>query len=105
VPTTHDLNLSWARFLRLPFPDGIAGVEIDGVELAELDGAAAGCVSTFHADGELDARREDILRQCQAELRQALPSLQGPAQAYFSELLLLVDAVLAALGPAGSDTK
>lgn len=89
----NDIDTAWANFLRLPFPAGLAGTEAAGVELAELDGAAAGCVSTFHARGELDERRMQVLEVCRRELRQVLPSLSGDAASYFADLLALADLV------------
>ncbi len=85
----------WQDFHSRPFPDGCAGVEIQGIELDALETYAAGCIDTFVNDnGRLDAERISILRQCADELEVVVLTLDGDARDYFEELGLLSQEVL-----------
>ncbi len=86
---------SWSAFVSLPFPDGCAGLETEGVCLVSLDTFAAGCVDTFVANrGCLDPNRIAVLEQSAADLSRVLPKLEGDARAYFNRLNDMVVAVL-----------
>jgi hypothetical protein len=91
---TNDLGKRWKIFEKLPFPPSCAGKEFDGVCLATVDTFAAGCISYFIDTGHLDAQRKKALDSCAADLAKALPSLQGEAKEYFTELACLVDTIL-----------
>lgn len=93
-----NVKRSWTEFMRLPFPDGCAGEEVDGICLASLDSYTAGCISTFVDRGRLDPTRLKILRQCATELQQVLPKLKGKPLQYFTLLNDLVTATLQEIG-------
>ncbi|MDQ3652621.1 MAG: hypothetical protein M3458_20565 [Acidobacteriota bacterium] len=91
----NDIEKIWRDFEAKPFPEGYAGVEIEGIELASLDTFAAGCIDTFvRNEGRLDAGRISILKECAAELAIVAQKLEGEAQDYFEKLHLLTVKVL-----------
>lgn len=61
-----------------------------------MDTFAAGCIDTYVQRRKLDADRERILLECQADMRRVIPELPPEAGAYFARLLELTDCVLAA---------
>jgi hypothetical protein len=85
----------WEDFRGAPFPQGLAGKEIDGVDLVEADSFAAGCISTFiGSHGNLPRDQIDILRKCLTDIDRVIPSLDGEARRYFSVLRELGRSVL-----------
>ncbi len=89
----------WAEHLKAPFPKEYAGMEIEGIDLALLDGGIAGCVSTFIKYGHeykyrLDEQRIAILGRLYHDVLIVLPSLNDPAKAYFSRLEKLAGLIL-----------
>ena len=90
-----DIGKMWRAFQAKPFPEGCAGVSIEGVELASLDTFAAGCIDTFvETRGRLNSRRISILRQCSKELEVVVKNLNGEARSYFEQLQSLSEKVL-----------
>lgn len=90
-----NLEKTWRDFSAKPFPEGCTGVDIDGIDPVELDTFAAGCIQTFVGEnGHLDAERTSILKKCANELDAIVPTLEGEALDYFSELQLLSYEVL-----------
>jgi hypothetical protein len=93
-----DIEKSWNDFLTQPFPEGYAGIEVNGVELASLDTFSAGCIDTFITNkGSLDVRRISILRDCVRDLNKVIKHLDGDAKNYFEQLRLLSEQVLKAV--------
>jgi len=90
-----NLQTRWHQFAARPFPPGVAGTEIDGIDLAQVDTFAAGCISTHLQAASLDPASRKILAECARELDRALPTLTGQAREYFEELAALTAAVLA----------
>ena len=91
----NNIQKIWREFASRPFPEGCAGIEVQGIELASLDTFAAGCIDTFVSNnGCLDRERISILKQCAAEIEVVVPTLQGEAMDYFEQLQLLSQEVL-----------
>lgn len=83
-----ELVAQWNRFKELPFPEGLAGEEIEGEDLVSLDTFSAGCISTFLGNkGKLDYERRNILKSCITGLQNVIPNLPNEEQGYFKELL------------------
>ena len=91
------IKLLWKGFLKQPFPQHLAGKEIEGIELALLDSFAAGCVSVFLERGRLDKEREVILERCFRELSAVIPNLEDRDKPYFVELHSISEKVLSNL--------
>ena len=89
----------WQEHLSSPFPRGYGGKEVNGIILAELDGAIAGCIHTFiNADGQLDPRRIQILKKCSAHLVAVTQKLDGDALNFFVQLETLANLVCEEIG-------
>ena len=82
-----EIKKLWCQHQSTPFPEGIAGDEIEGEDLVSLDSFTAGCISTFvGCSGSLDSERIKCLVECCAGLAKVLPRLTGEAKAYFTRL-------------------
>ena len=90
----NEIKHRWSIFCGEPFPDSMAGHEVDGICVTSLDTFAAGCIDTFVTNGSLDLHRRDVLESCFKELQVVVPQLTGEPQNYFRELLRLSRAVL-----------
>jgi hypothetical protein len=84
----------WQAFKQRPFPEGFAGREIGGVDLATVDSGAAGCITAFIDNGSLDSSQMEVLTRSMLNLRRALPELEGDPMLYFEELMALIEGVL-----------
>ena len=86
----------WNIHLTSKFPHGYGGKNIDGIELALLDGDVAGCILSFiENNGRLDLWRTAILGICYRDLTIVMTSqLSGEAQEFFSRLETLSNLVL-----------
>lgn len=90
----NEINKLWEDFKSKPFPKGIAGEEIDGIEPAEIDTYAAGCISTYIEGGIIDKERIEILKNCLSSIQTILPKLNDEGKSYFSMLNKLGGVVL-----------
>jgi hypothetical protein len=105
VSSDHIRRL-WEAWLATPYPTteyrpGSADGEVDGVDLALLDGDAASVVA-WYLDPELRGRGESRLqevtrKQSLSTLEQVLPRLSIGGQSYFGQLLELLRLVDRAL--------
>jgi hypothetical protein len=86
----------WNAWRACDFPAGLAGLEIDGVDVTSIDTFAAGCLDTYFDLGRLDERRTSVLEDCAQDLERILPRLTGEASVYFSQLAGLCLGVLIA---------
>jgi hypothetical protein len=94
----REIRRRWEAWRQLPFPEGLAGEEVNGICLTSLDTFAAGCIDTFlERRGSLDAERIAVLRRCAGELRAVVPALAYEAAVYFGELSAIADLVLSHL--------
>jgi len=91
------LQALWDKHLTDPFPVHLAGEEVEGLDVALLDAAAAACISYFLDRGELDLRRAATLGLCHRHLAVVARRLDGPAQDYFLRLEDLAYEVLQAV--------
>ncbi len=88
------IEQEWAEYCKLPFPDELVHVEIEGVCLASLDSFAAGCISRYLDDHSLDVECKTILEDCSSKLRKIVSELQGPANVYILRLQTLVTLII-----------
>jgi len=84
----------WKRFLEKPFPKESSTQDPHEICLLSVDTAAAGCLSSFASNGELDKNRIDVLKSCTEDIQSALPELNGYTKDYFSNLKELCVSVL-----------
>jgi hypothetical protein len=77
----------WQEHNSKPFPEGQGGREVEGIDLALLDGAIAGCISTFlERGGELDLWRTAVLGLCYHDVAVVRKHLRGDARDHFVRL-------------------
>ncbi|MCW3843554.1 hypothetical protein ONA70_25965 [Micromonospora yasonensis] len=77
----------WEAHLRAPFPSGLGGTEVEGVDLVLLDADAAGCVRTWLDNGgHLDDWRRSVVSSCSHQLDLVLPVLADEAAGYYRRL-------------------
>jgi len=84
----------WVRLSRKLFPSNCSGVDIRGIDLVTLDSNVAGCVSTFLAQGHLEASSMDALYYCNDCLDTVALELQGYEGWYFRQLKALTSAII-----------
>jgi len=91
----NEIKNSWNEFCKLPFPENLAGELINGIDPVSIDSFAAGCISTFIANGgSLDNERISILNKCMSDIKSIEPSLNSENQSYYEILFTLGKAVL-----------
>ena len=89
-----DWSELWHEHQNQKFPTGL-GDEVDVADLADINGAIAGCVSTFILSYEkLDTKRIKILSNCVKDLEKIVQKLNGENKEYFVRLLKLGKLVL-----------
>lgn len=85
-------------FFSQPFPMGLAGEEIEGIELVLLDDACSGLVDKFLGrkgiNGKLDKEDFQLLKELRMDLTTVIPHLSDTTKPYFNELKELVDQTL-----------
>ena len=84
----------WQEHKRERFPKGYGGEEIEGIDLALLDGDIAGCVDSFITKRSLDLFRTSILGLCYRDCSVVARGLDGEAKVYFLRLEKLAKLVL-----------
>ncbi|HEX9996371.1 MAG TPA: hypothetical protein VGB45_04445 [Abditibacterium sp.] len=95
----EEIEQLWNDFKNRPFPRGWSERGFDIADLAEVDGASAGCISTFiHNKGTLDEPRKVGLQgciQCLREMEKSVGDDDLRLKMYITELLILSRKVLA----------
>jgi hypothetical protein len=76
----------WNEFKKMPFPDGYAGKDVNGICVTSLDTFAAGCISAYTSNGNLDRNRIQVLKSCLDDLDLILPELSEHPKKYFLSL-------------------
>ncbi len=84
------------RFHRnIPFPEGLGGEEINGVELVLADADSAGLIDTFiRSKTGLDPVQYDLLLKVRNDLTKIIYGLPLHGKAYFQARLDLVEQIL-----------
>lgn len=85
-------------FFALPFPKGLAGEEIAGIDLVLLDSDCAGLIDKFlgrkGTRGKLDQKDYQLLKELKIELNIVIPLLTNSSKKRFIALEELVDRTL-----------
>lgn len=89
-PLVSDL---WEEHERAPFPPGLRGKEIFGIDLVMLDADAAGLIQTFARSGRLSARQSSLVEPIARDLEIVLPAVGGEGRVYFGRLLRALRAI------------
>jgi hypothetical protein len=85
-----DIKTKFDEFIRIPFPDKLNDVVIQGIDLNHLNTDTIGLIDKFISyRGQLNLYDFDLLRQYQTELQSVTRELQGIQRLYFSTLWTL----------------
>ncbi|MCP4678716.1 MAG: hypothetical protein GY854_25045 [Deltaproteobacteria bacterium] len=84
MKTIDQISQEWKAFEKIPFPEKLAGCDVNDVCVTSLDSFAAGIISGF--DGGLSHERRQILSSCLEDLDKILPDLEREAKIYFQLL-------------------
>lgn len=87
----------WREHLATPFPKGLRGKDINGIDFVMLDSYIAGCVKTFIERGNLNQYQLAMLGLSYRNVNFISPVLNEEAVAYFWRLERLAEMVLKAI--------
>jgi hypothetical protein len=93
--TRDDIKRQYIDFEKVPFPIGLGGEEINGVEVVLVDTYAAGLIHSYaHSKTGLDQAQYDLLMEVWNDLNMIMDDLPEHGKAYFQTLYHLVEEVL-----------
>jgi len=88
----------WQEHQNAPFPKGLRGEDVEGIDFVLLDADIAGCVITFLGNhGRLDFWPTAVLGLCYRNVSYVLPQLDEEGRVYFGRLETLAKLVLQAV--------
>jgi hypothetical protein len=95
MPVPVEIAAAWEDWRARPFPRGVAGTQIDGVELVLLDADTAGAVIKVLRtwDSGEGVARDELVHYART-LEAVLPSMTGECESYFQALRSLVGTLL-----------
>ena len=94
----NDIKEKYQEFRNEPFPEGIAGEKIHGIDLVMLDADTAGLIDKFIGyNSKLTRTDFDLLKRLSVELRTVTKELDGQSRTYFSTLWNLAERVVSDL--------
>lgn len=91
----NDIKEKYQEFRNEPFPEGISGEEIHGIDLVMLDAGTAGLIEKFIGYNYKLTRADfDLLQRLSVELKTVTKELDGQPRTYFSTLWNLADRIV-----------
>ncbi|BDD01474.1 hypothetical protein [Persicobacter psychrovividus] len=91
----NDIKEKYQEFRNEPFPEGIAGEEIHGIDLVMLDADTAGLLEKFIGYNYKLTRTDfDLLKRLTVELKTVTKELNGQSRRYFATLWNLADRIV-----------
>ncbi|GAB2814352.1 hypothetical protein GCM10027176_18680 [Actinoallomurus bryophytorum] len=89
-----EVAVLWAEHLGAPWPDGLYWVDDRDGDMAETDGAMAGCVSNYvKSRGAVSEERSRILKEGARDLRRMLPRLRDEGAVYVRRLIRMAELI------------
>lgn len=89
-----EVTVLWAEHLGAPWPDNLYREDDRDGDLAEIDGAMAGCISGYvKSRGALDEERFRNLQDGARDLRRTLPRLRGADAACVRRLIQMAELI------------
>jgi hypothetical protein len=88
------INRLWEEHLAAPFPKGLTGVDVNGIDLVLLDSSIAGCVDTYVDSDALNLFQTAMLGLSYRDASFVVPILNKEAAAYFFRLERLAELIL-----------
>ncbi len=95
----------WAEYQSSPFPKGVGGKDVNGVDFVMLDADVAGCVLAYLDRGTLDVWRTAILGLSYHRCEFVLSILNEEASAYYWRLGRMAELVLEEIVKAGERSE
>ena len=94
----HDLIKElWQEHQDTPFPKGLQGKDLNGIDFVMLDADIAGCVGVFLERETLDVWRTAVLGLCYRNCEYIIPILNEAGTEYFWRLGRMAELVLKAV--------
>ncbi|BDD01379.1 hypothetical protein [Persicobacter psychrovividus] len=91
----NDIKEKYQEFRNEPFPEGIAGEEIHGIDLVMLDADTAGLLEKFIGYNYKLTRTDfDLLKRLTVELKTVTKELNGQSRRYLATLWNLADRIV-----------
>ncbi len=91
----NELQRLWGEHSAAIFPRGLAGMQVEGIDLASLDADITGCVATFaRSGGTLDGEHIKALEVCHQNATKVAEGLSGEPRRYFERLRNLASVTL-----------
>ncbi len=91
----NDIKEKYQEFRNEPFPEGIAGEEIHGIDLVMLDADTAGLLEKFIGYNYKLTRTDfDLLKRLTVELKTVTKELNGQSRRYFATLWNLAERIV-----------
>ena len=97
MSNSESISRLWQEHVSAPFPNGLAGREVEGEDLVMLEADIAGCIVTFLGGNRapaLDPKRLEILNECATSLSRICPKLPVEHRAYFDRLRAMSEDVV-----------
>ncbi|MWA06965.1 hypothetical protein F8568_042825 [Actinomadura sp. LD22] len=89
-----EVTVLWAEHLGAPWPEELYQVDDRDGDVVEIDGAMAGCISTYVQErGVLDAKRSRILQACARDLQRILPRLRSEGARHVRRLIRIAELI------------
>ncbi|HEX9425775.1 MAG TPA: hypothetical protein VF899_21235 [Pyrinomonadaceae bacterium] len=93
----------WQEHLATPFPRGLRGKDMNGIDFVMFDANIAGCITTFLERGKLNLYQTAILGLSHQRACSVVPVLNEEGAAYFWRLERLAALILKAVALSGSE--
>jgi len=88
------VDVLWQEHVAAPFPKGLRGKDVNGIDFVLLDANIAGCVITFLERGSLNMYQAVMLGLSYRDASYVAPILNDEGAAYFWRLERLAELVL-----------
>ena len=89
-----EVTVLWAEHRGAPWPDDLYRVDDRDGDVAEIDGAMAGCILDYvKSRGAMDEERFRLLHDGARDLRRILPRLRGEGAVYVRRLIRMVELI------------
>ena len=98
-----ELRERWDAWDQRPFPAGLGGLVLCGIDLTNLHFRATESIRTFVNEDQLDAHQIEVLKGCMADLAKAREDMTDEHKEYFAELDVMIRMVVLRASDRGQD--
>lgn len=90
-----EIKGAWEEFIKISFPEKLAFEERENINFADIDSAAAGCISTYLENrNSIENKCVSILNECASEINKVKLYFDGEEKEYIEKLYALILMVL-----------